>query len=379
MEVTDIFHDTAPPPRRNDALDDLVAESWGCTWPKSLQARLMDWRYYDDPVGRTTLLAMTQGRAVAMLDSGIRPYMLDGKRIMVRETGDWYCQESYRKFGVGLHLMRKLMRDYPEPMLVVGGSHANRAILARLWRQLPSAYSYILPLKARGLFGNCLRLTVPEYESLARIVGHLPFKPLRQVAPPAEDFQAEPLIDWPDDMPCDSAQELVGITTAVHAQRLATMPEAFGQAFGIIFRRNGAIVGCALAQTEETPSGKDGKILRIQTISDPDARLLRWIVAETSLQLARRGAEFIRCRASTSGKIAALRAVGYRLSQEIPCFWYHGASAAPPPTRIDVDYLRGDDAQPMQALIGLHMSKRIRLRTIGGRIGTLWRGLASAT
>lgn len=376
MEVIDVFGNGDSSPPRSAAFDTLLAESWGCIWPDEVQRRLAQWRYYDDPQGRCTRVAIAGGRGVAMIDSVTRPYALHGQTVMVRETGDWYCQDKYRKFGLGLHLMRALMRDRPEPLLAIGGSEANRAILGKLWRKLPSAGSYVLPVKARGLLGNIIRLSAPAWESYARILGPLPFRRLRPTAPP-QGCTAEKLDAW-HELPHDSSQDLVGLLTPLHWRRLLAMPPDFGQAIGTIFRCNGAIVGCSLAQTEPTPAGKDGKILRLQTIAEPDAALLRWMVAVTSLRLAEEGAEFIRCRASTPGKIVALRAIGYRFSQEIPCFWFDPADRRTP-AAIDVDYLRGDDAQPMQALIGLHLHGPGRRHGLGGWLGAQWQDLTSAS
>ena len=63
---------------------------------------------------------------------------------MVRETCDWFCLPEYRAFGVGLHLMRRMMAK-PEPILVIGGTTYTRDLLPRLkWTRLPDVGNYLL-------------------------------------------------------------------------------------------------------------------------------------------------------------------------------------------------------------------------------------------
>lgn len=367
MDIIDISRNSASPSGEKRVFETLLAESWGRLWPDELQSRLVQWRYYNEARNRTTLVAMMKGRGVAMIDSIARGYLLHGSPIQVRETGDWYCDSNYRKYAIGLHLMRKLMRESPEPMLVIGGSKANRAILAKIWQVLPPVYSYVLPVKARGVLGNVLRLVAPAHEACAKALGPLPLRPPRHPVMPPGRYHTEPLTEWVA-LPHDDAPELVGCLAEPHYRQLVGMPAELGQVFGTLFYRDDELVGGTLAQIEPTPSGNDGKILRIRTGNRPDPALLQWMVAVTSLKLTERGAGFIRCRASTPAKVAALRATGYRFSQEFPCFWFDPCRRGPPAT-IDLDYMRGDDAQPMQALIGLHMNRRRRWFGLAGPSG----------
>ena len=95
----------------------LLKQTWQQNWFGPLAEQIVDWRYFDRPPGSLTWVAMEDDACVGMIDSMVRPYLLDGQRIMVRETADWYCAPAYRKFGVGLWLLRKL-QIYPEPVFM---------------------------------------------------------------------------------------------------------------------------------------------------------------------------------------------------------------------------------------------------------------------
>src|SRR5438094_250524 len=93
---------------------------------RALARALIRWRYDARPSGGGIWLAGHDGQCVAMLDSFVRPYLLDGRRILVREGCDWYCLPKYRPLGLGVRLMREMMAC-PEPMLSIGGRNATLA------------------------------------------------------------------------------------------------------------------------------------------------------------------------------------------------------------------------------------------------------------
>ena len=100
--------------------DLLVGTVWKRDWSEELAETYFSWRYRARESG-DTLVASDQGRCIGILDSFTRPYWIAGRQQIVRETCDWFCLPEYRAFGVGLHLMRRMMAK-PEPILVIGGT-----------------------------------------------------------------------------------------------------------------------------------------------------------------------------------------------------------------------------------------------------------------
>jgi hypothetical protein len=341
------------------AFENLLRETWQPFWDDELSQQVVQWRYYDRPASAVTWLVLEKDRCIAMLDSMLRPYMLDGERIIVRETADWYCTPDRRKFGVGLWLLRKLTVG-PEPIFVLGGSELTMAILPKLkWESLPSASSYILPIKARGLVANLIRQGWWEYEALARTIPNfLPLRPPRHIAPP-QAKRAEMHVLTPDDtvnvIP-PKQTGLVQLLETSHWQWLARMPTGLAMPLGLQFSLDGVPVGVSFSQIEPSASGLDAKIVHLQFT---DASIGAWVISATAQTLANRGVGFIRCCASTAEKTTALERVGFIKSKEIPCHWLPHMVGIP--SSIDVGYLRGDDAMPFQALrgrIGGHYAKR---------------------
>jgi hypothetical protein len=113
------------------------------------------------------------------------------------------------------------------------------------------------------------------------------------------------------------------------------------------FQLRGEVIGLSLSQLEPSSSGPEGRMVHLQ-ISSPEQPVADCIVAETARRLARAGAGVIRCRASIPQKVTALRKTGFLAVPPQPAHWW-AKDGTPPPSIIDVSYLRADDALPFAA------------------------------
>ena len=335
----------------------LLNEAWGKNWDDDVAQQIVQWRYYDRPGGAVTWLAVEEGHCVAMLDSMLRPYLLDGQRVMVRETADWYCTPTHRS-GVGLWLLRQLAL-YPDPVIVMGGSSSTVEILSKLprsfnmqWMPLPMVSSYVLPIKMRGLAANLIRQHWWEREKLAvSIPNFLPARKPKRIAAPTSNAAIRLLAD--DDavsVTPPARQGLVQLLETPHWQWLAKMPHDLAQPLGLLFSLDDKPVGVSFSQIEPAATGLDARIVHLQC----QPSHTRWIASETAQFLMQQGVGFIRCCVSSDDKIEALKDVGFVKAKEVPCHWLP-REAPTIPTTIDVSYLRGDDAMPFQALRGRYV------------------------
>jgi hypothetical protein len=346
------------------AFEALLVQAWAQNWGPDLARALIRWRYYDRPSGGGTWLAWNDGQCVAMLDSFVRPYLLDGRRIVVREGSDWYCQPKYRPLGLGVRLMREMMAC-PEPMIAIGGSAATVAMLPRLrWARLPDVQKYVLPIKARGLAGTLLRNRWPAGEGYARAIpGFIPVRrPRRRPAPP---LGVARIAEWrpgtPPILPLPQRQGLVQLLDQVDQDWIARMPPGVAQLLGLAFFLDERPVGFSLSQIEPAVTGFDGCIVHLQAADQrlaarQEQAVMDWVVAETASRLAARGVGIIRCTASSPEKGAALRNTGFVAAGLLPSYWWPKAGM-PTPTGIDAGYLRADDAIPLPALRGRHRAR----------------------
>jgi len=336
----------------------LLAHAWRQNWGPELARALIRWRYYDRPLGGGTWLACNDGQCVAMFDSFVRPYLLDGRRILVREGCDWYCLPKYRPVGLGMRLLRESMAR-PEPALSISGSDATRAILPRLgWTKLPDVQSCFLPIKARGLAGAVLRNRWPAGEVYARAIpGFIPLRlPRRAPAPP---FGVGRVVEWrpgtPPVLPIPQQQGLVELLDQSHLDWIARMPPAVAQPLGLNFFLDDTPVGFSLSQIEPAITGFDGRMVHLQ-IAHPAQAVVDWVVAETASHLAARGVGMIRCWASTPQKLAALSKTGFAVKGPLPSYWL-SKSGISTPSGIDAGFLSADHIMPFPALHGRHLAR----------------------
>jgi hypothetical protein len=337
------------------ALEALLVHAWRQNWGAELARALVRWRYYDRPTGGDTWLACSEGQCVAMLDSFVRPYLLEGRRILVREGCDWYCLPKYRPLGLGVRLMRELMAA-PEPGLAVGGSDATLAMLPRLgWTRLPDAYEFVLPVTARGLAGNVLRARWPHREAYAKAIPEgVPLRPPRR----ARTAAAARVVEWrpgtpPADLPAPRRQGLVQLLEPAERDWLVQIPRDVAEPLGFQFFLGDTPVGFSLSQIEPTRAGFEGCMIYLQ-IAERSQAVVDWLVSETAAQLAARGAGMIRCWASSPEKVAALRRSGFGVRKGLPSYWWP-KPGAPAPAQIDAACLRADDSIPLPALHGRHL------------------------
>lgn len=332
------------------AFEDLLRKTWQQTWDDELGREIIQWRYYERPGPAAIWLAMEDGQYVGMLDSVLRPYTFDGKRIMVRETADWFCLPGHRAGALGLQLLWRL-RSHDEPVIVLGGSQFTVEILTKLhWAVLPSASSYVLPIKARNFVGNLIRQRWSDYERAARIVPDiLSLRGPKHIAPPAGKRAIVKILAANDAVPTIpmNTASLTEMLETAHWRWLARMPHGMAEPLGILFLLDDAPVGMTVSQIEPAASGLDAKIVHVQ-YSNP--AICAWMVSATTEILAKRGVGFVRCYVSTGPKIAAMEQAGFIKSKDVPCYWY--PREWPTPASVDVSYLRGDDAMPFQALRG---------------------------
>jgi hypothetical protein len=343
------------------AFEALLAHAWEQNWGPDLARELIRWRYHERVSGGGTWLAFNDGQCVAMLDSFRRPYLLDGRRILVREACDWYCLPKYRPLGLGVRLMRAMMAC-PEPMVAIGGSDATLAMLPRLgWKKLPNTQRYVLPIKARSLAGALLRNRWPAGEAYAKAVPA--FVRLRRPSAPCPPaIGAAQVIEGrsPESMaqPAAEGRGLVQLLDPAVHDWMARMPPDVAQTLSLAFFLDDALVASSLSRIEPAATGFDGCIVHLQ-IARPLQAVADWVVAETASRLAERGVGLIRCLASSPRKQAALRKAGFSVRAPLASYWWPKPDF-PTPVETDVGYLRADDAVPLPALRGRHLARAQR-------------------
>jgi hypothetical protein len=324
----------------------LMPSVWAEDWGADILRETFRWRYFDRPSGGETRLMMDQDQCIAMLDSYLRPYLLDLRRIVVREGADWFCLPKYRPLGLGLKLMRMMMA-LPEPMIAIGGTDATVSLLPLLgWKPLPAVQNMILPITLRGLVSTLLRRWWPRHvKRAAAIPRFIPVHLPRRMPPPAPDAE---VIEWRPgdklDMPVPQRNGLIALLDPTDLEWFYAGPRELFRPMVLLFRVGGEPVGISLSQLEPSALGPEGRIVHLQ-LAGREQPVTNWVVSETVRRLSQAGAGSIQCRASNPLTITALRKTGFIAARSQPAFWW-AKNDVPPPSGMDVGYLRADDALP---------------------------------
>jgi len=326
------------------AAQKLLLRFWHQNWPAEFGARFFQWRYRERP--RTAaLLAFDGDKCVATIGAMIRTYLLGGNQTQVCETCDWFCLPEYRQLGLGLKLIREVM-ERPEPIIVVGGTDATRGLLPRLgWQVLPEVGNYFLPLSGRVFAAFGLRRFRAGSERWARAIpSGINVRRVRQAPPPSPSAEMFTLNSGPPSLPTPPVAEfaLAALLDGENLEWLARAPSEVGKLAALEFRIDGAPVAVSISMLETRPEGPCAKILHFQS-STPDLAVVEWIVSETAMHLASRGAGLIFCRASCPLISSALRRTGFLAGKPFPAFcWPAGLKVPAGPMHLT--RLVGDDS-----------------------------------
>jgi Acetyltransferase (GNAT) family len=304
----------------------LLAEVWECDWSDQLEDYLA-WRFGRRESGET-LVASAGGQCVGILDSFIRPYLIDGRRQSVRETCDWYCLPQYRAVGVGLHLMRRMM-SRPEPILVIGGTQATLDLLPRLkWVRLVNVDRFALAVSAKTTAGLVAQRLGRYGGAFARIVPNIRLVyRLRRTPPPSANAEVrEGAFGAAEGLAANSPYDFAPWLDGSILDWLAIAPKAVGEFALLSFFDNGVPVGLTISRLQTLAIGCKAQLVHVQTAR---LELIDWIVGATVRHLIDRGAGLVSCDTSCPATCRALRALGFLRWQTIASHWWHADSLAP--------------------------------------------------
>jgi fatty-acyl-CoA synthase len=329
------------------ALLKLMPFVWS-QWDGDFIREMFQWRYLDRPSDCGTWLAFDNDECVALIDSFVRPYILDSRRVLVREPADWFSLPQYRPFGVGLTLIRAMM-ECSEPIIAIGGTDATRSLLPRLgWKSLPAVYDMTLPVTFRGFVHKVLRNRAPRYAERARAIPRA--IPARWPPKSTPFFSDACIEEWQPgqrlSIPVPQEGGLIALLQPADLEWMYKAPRRLLRPMVLTFWVGGESVGLSLSQLEPSAYGANGRIVHLQ-VSRPTEEIVEWVVCETARRLAEMGAELIRCRASHQSIVMVLRKTGFTTGSE-PAFWW-AKDGSPPPSSLDIGYLRGDDTIPFGA------------------------------
>jgi len=317
----------------------LTRHVWKRDWGEDLAQTYFAWRYTSKPSGET-LLALDRNRCVAMVDTFLRPYWIGGCRRLVRETCDWFCLPAYRPLGLGLHLMRQVMKQ-PEPTIAIGGTEHTRELLPKLrWASLPEIYDYVFPASAKTVASFLARSG--RFAWAASLIPNIPLTRQRPRSAPPFDKLSVQVRNPGDEVPIAGAfpYDLCPEIERPVLDWLARAPPILGEFVVLQFHSDDLQTGIVICRIEDLSLGCVAQVVHLQP-----ARLdvIDWMVSATVAHLLERGAGVIFARSSCPSISTALTAAGFYRRKSVPMFWW-ARDGVRPTGQFNLASLQADDA-----------------------------------
>ncbi len=312
-------------------------------WTRPRSDAYYEWRYLRSQPFSRMFLAVLGGQCLGLLSALRKPYRIGGRAVDCLEVFDWHCLPGEKGTGVGVRLMRAMMRQ-PEPVLSVGGTPDVHATLPRMgWEHVGAARRFELVIGPEVLAERLRRhLGLPPAltRGAMRLLTAGWFMPRRRRVPPnglvspvttlpagVRELHADAggygLVQQPDpDVQCWIADS------------------AWSGHFGyLVFALAGRVRGWAMTRTYATPAGPEAAIVEVYA-PRPDVALYTWMVSEAASALLVARPRRIRARASCPVLQAALRANHFRvLPAEAPVYlWPKGAWDRAEPLHITLGH-----------------------------------------
>jgi hypothetical protein len=280
-------------------------------WSRPRTEAYYDWRYLrSQPFGRM-FLALQGEDCLGMLFALRKQYRLGGRPTACLEVFDWHCLPGLRGSGIGIRLMRAMMRQ-PEPIISVGGTEDVLATLPLMgWKPIGVARRYVLPVSADVLATRLQRRTgLPAAISRVAlgIVSSGYYQPRRRMVPGASSVT-------PGGPPGEEIQQLYREETGYSFVQepephvLGWMTDsAWSGKFGTLtFALEGRQRGWAMTRTHMTRRGLEAAIIEVFA-PRPNVDLYTWMVSEAAVSLMADQPQRIHARASCPVLQAALLA-----------------------------------------------------------------------
>ena len=311
----------------------LLREFGRAYWDRPTTDRYERWWYAEGGRFCRHVIAIDEGRCVALVSAIRKTYRIAGVPTTCLEVFDWHALPEVRGSGAGLRVMRRMMRQ-PHRIFAFGGTDDTLSALpAMRWPRVAEARRYELPLAGEFLAASLeRRARVPRWLSrhALGLAARAWFGPRRRevIATARVEHSRVPRPEiallYQEPSGYDIVQE-------PDLERLAWMTSddaGIGRYGYLLFHGGERLLGWALTREFETRDGPEGKLVEIFAPA-ADARLYTWMVSEATTAMATQGVRRIRACASCPQLQAALLANRFRPDVEtLPVFtWGPGELA----------------------------------------------------
>lgn len=285
-------------------------------WRRPLSDGYFAWRYLAPATMSRMVLAMRGDLCVGMLFALRKIYRIAGAPVTCLEVFDWHSLPEVRGSGVGVRLMRAMMREPGWIVSVSGTDDVIKALELMGWTHVGASRLFERPLRPAETNGDPVAearragARVPPARGLAAVLGA--FNGRKPVAAPPGAAAARVPALSPDVL--NLSEEPSGYAIAQQPDPAVLRWIASGPWAGrfelLEFRSDGRPRGWAMIRIFDWGFGLDGDVVEVFA-PRPDAGLYAWMVSEAVAALSRMPLRRIRARASCPVLQAALAANGF--------------------------------------------------------------------
>ena len=284
-------------------------------WSRPRSDAYYDWRYLRPQPFSRMFVAIQDDDCLGMLFALRKQYRVGGRPTACLEVFDWHCLPGLRGSGIGIRLMRAMMRQ-PEPLISVGGTADVLATLPLMgWEAIGAARRYELPVSA-DLLATRLQRRIGLPAAVSRlalgVVSAGYFQPRRRSVPRASKVA-------PSGLPGEEIRRFYGDETGYGFVQEPepsvlgwTTDSTWSGRYGFLtFAIEDRLRGWAMTRTYATEHGPEAAIVEVFA-PRPDVALYTWMVSEAATSLMAGLPRRLHARASCPVLQSALLANRFR-------------------------------------------------------------------
>jgi len=284
-------------------------------WSRPRTEAYYDWRYLQSQPFSRMFVALQDDECLGMLFALRKQYRVGGRPTACLEVFDWHCLPGLRGSGIGIRLMRAMMRQ-PELIISVGGTADVLATLPLMkWEPIGVSRRYELPVSG-GVLAGRLQRRVGLPSELSRmpldVVAAGYYAPRRRRIPAAgRVVRVERPGDEIGQLYRDETDYGFVQEPELDVLRWMTGGSWSGTCRFLTFLIEGRLRGWAMTRTYATEQGLEAAIVEVFA-PRPDVALYTWMVSEAATSLMADRPLLLHARASCPVLQSALLANRFR-------------------------------------------------------------------
>jgi hypothetical protein len=306
----------------------LVAAFSERYWSRPRTEAYYDWRYLQSQPFSRLFVAVTPDQCLGMVFAFRKTYLISGHLTPCLEVFDWHSLPGLKGSGVGIRVMRAMMRLGDRVVAIGGTSDVLKTLPAMGWAAIGAARPFELPMSGAALVPG-LRARVPFRIPGERVV----------LDAAARWFRPHRVRAEGDVLPMSTVGvELQALYEGEIGYDVVQVPDprflrwmagysAKGSFTFLYFTVRGQLRGWVAMRLYDTPAGREAAIVEIFA-PRPDVALYTWMVSEAAVRLAAARPRLIRARATCPVLQEALLANRFRPGSDVIV---HSYPKSPPP------------------------------------------------